>query len=139
MNVLLVGLEERKEARLLLLSTFVQPKKKKKRKYKDGCLRQSMWHCVSHFMACLSFWVSFTTWVLGSLGHAPMEESGKATLQNLKPHLEAQRELELESNFSCLTLLMDYLLTLMIIFASNATYTKKMIIFLTLVDVVSLY
>lgn len=68
-----------------------------------------------------------------------MEESGKATLQNLKPHLEAQRELELESNFSCLILLMDYLLTLMIIFASNGTYTKKMIIFLTLVDVVSLY
>lgn len=84
-----------------------------------------MWHCVSHFMACLSFWVSFTTWVLGTIVHAPMGESGKATLQNLKPHLEAQRELELESNFSCLILLMDYLPTLMIIFASNATYTKE--------------
>ena len=122
----------------MLLSTFVS-QRKKKRKYKDGCLRQSMWHCVSHFMACLSFWVSFTTWVLGTIVHAPMGESGKATLQNLKPHLEAQRELELESNFSCLILLMDYLPTLMIFFASNATYTKKLTIFLPFLDVESLY
>ena len=90
-------------------------------------------------MACLSFWVSFTTWVLGTIVHAPMRESGKATLQNLKPHLEAQRELELESNFSCLILLMDYLPTLMIIFASNVTYTKKLTIFLPFLDVESLY
>ena len=85
------------------------------------------------------FWVSFTTWVLGTIVHAPMGESGKATLQNLKPHLEAQRELELESNFSCLILLMDYLPTLMIFFASNATYTKKLTIFLPFLDVESLY